>query len=82
MHETYLKLVDQTRVEWRDRGHFFRVASWPCGAILVDYARRAQALRRGGKQTTSPWREQAGARGDALVALDEALHRLAAWIGA
>lgn len=80
VHESYLKLVDQTRVQWRDRGHFFRVASWAMRRILVDYARTAQALRRGGGQRPVTLdEEQAGAeRGVALVALDEALHRLAA----
>jgi RNA polymerase sigma factor (TIGR02999 family) len=79
VHETYLKLVDQTRVEWRDRGHFFRVASWAMRRILVDYARTAQALRRGGGQRRVTLdEEQAGVeRGSALLALDEALERLA-----
>ena len=79
VHETYLKLVDQTRVQWRDRGHFFRVASWAMRRILVDYARTSQALRRGGGQhPVTLNEEQAGTeRGDALVALDEALDRLA-----
>ena len=54
VHESYLKLVDQTRVQWRDRGHFFRVASWAMRRILVDYARTAQALRRAGGSTPSP----------------------------
>src|SRR4026209_273171 len=48
VHETYLKLVDQTLVEWHDRGHFFRVASMAMRRILVDYARHYRALRRGG----------------------------------
>jgi RNA polymerase sigma factor (TIGR02999 family) len=79
IHETYLKLVDQTRVQWRDRGHFFRVASWAMRRILVDYARRYRALRRGGGlERIQIDEELAGAeRGDTLVALDEALERLA-----
>jgi RNA polymerase sigma factor (TIGR02999 family) len=48
VHETYLKIVDQPRVHWRDRAHFFRVASWAMRRILVDYARSHGALRRGG----------------------------------
>jgi RNA polymerase sigma factor (TIGR02999 family) len=79
IHETYLKLVDQTRVQWRDRGHFFRVASWAMRRILVDYARQYRALRRGGGlERIQIDEELAGAeRGDTLVALDEALERLA-----
>ena len=48
VHETYVRLVDQTRVEWRDRGHFLVVAAWAMRRILVDYARRNRAARRGG----------------------------------
>ncbi len=83
VHETYLKLVDQTRVQWRDRGHFFRVASWAMRRILVDYARRYRALRRGGELQTLDGEGAAAEasvaeRGETLLALDEALERLAA----
>jgi RNA polymerase sigma factor (TIGR02999 family) len=81
VHETYLKLVDQTRVEWRDRAHFFRVASWAMRRILVDYARRYRALRRGGglRRVELESDEAAVAeRSERLIALDEALERLAA----
>jgi RNA polymerase sigma factor (TIGR02999 family) len=85
VHETYLKLVDQTRVQWRDRAHFFRVASWAMRRILVDYARQFRSLRRGGRLERIPLDEEALAdeaaiaeRGDTIVALDEALERLAA----
>jgi RNA polymerase sigma factor (TIGR02999 family) len=80
VHETYLRLVDQTRVEWRDRGHFFRVASWAMRRTLVDYARRYRALRRGGGLLRVPLDEEAAVaeRGETLLALDEALERLAA----
>ena len=84
VHETYLKLVDQTRVQWRDRGHFFRVASWAMRRILVDYARRYRALRRGGRLERVPLDEAAlgdpgslAERRDQLVVVDEALERLA-----
>jgi len=46
VHEAYLKLVDQTRAEWQDRGHFFAVASGAMRRILVDYARRYRAALR------------------------------------
>lgn len=80
VHETYLKLVDQTRVEWRDRSHFYRVASWAMRRILVDYARRHRALRRGGGLERVPLDHDAplADREEMLVALDEALERLAA----
>ena len=80
VHETYLKLVDQTRVEWRDRAHFFRVAAWAMRRILVDYARKYRALRRGGgRQPVTLDEEEAGLaeRGETLIALNDALDRLA-----
>ena len=80
VHETYLKLVDQTRTQWRDRGHFFRVASWAMRRILVDYARSYRALRRGGNIQRVPLENDVALneRGETLEALDEALDRLAA----
>ena len=79
VHETYLKMVDQPRVHWRDRAHFFRVASWAMRRILVDYARRHQALRRGGGVPPLSLEDQVAVaqQSDRLVALDEALERLA-----
>jgi len=81
VHETYLKLVDQTRVEWRDRGHFFRVSSMAMRRILVDYARRYRALRRGGGLERRPLDEAEetalAERSDQLLALEDALTRLA-----
>lgn len=83
VHEAYLKLVDQTRADWQDRGHFYAVASGAMRRILVDYARRYRAARRGGDdgapakpvpldETEIPVAERA----EALIALDEALVRL------
>lgn len=84
VHEVYLKLVDQTRVEWQDRGHFFRVSSMAMRRILVDYARRHRALRRGGGLDQVALDEADEAveasiyeRGERLLALDDALERLA-----
>ena len=85
VHEAYLKLVDQTRAEWQDRGHFFAVASGAMRRILVDYARRYRAARRGAGDDGAPVRPvpledtdiPVAERADALVALDEALERLA-----
>ena len=80
VHETYVRLVDQTRVEWRDRGHFLVVAAWAMRRILVDYARRNRAARRGGGSVrfTLDHDVPAEERGEMLLALDEALERLAA----
>jgi RNA polymerase sigma factor (TIGR02999 family) len=79
VHETYVRLVDQTRVEWRDRGHFLLVAAWAMRRILVDYARRNRAARRGGGSVrfTLDADLPAAERSEMLLALDEALERLA-----
>ena len=48
VHEAYLKLVDVKRVQWQDRAHFLAMASRVMRRVLVDYARRRQAAKRGG----------------------------------
>lgn len=48
VHEAYLRLVDQERAEWVDRGHFFAVAARAMRQIAVDHARRRGAGKRGG----------------------------------
>ena len=82
VHEAYLRLVDQTRVEWKNRGHFFAVASQAMRRALVDHARSRAAAKRGGglepetlgvelaTPTPMPPIE--------VLALDQALDRLAA----
>ena len=54
VHEAYLRLVDQSRADWRSRGHFNAVASKAMRHILIDHARRhAYAKRGGGAQQIS-----------------------------
>jgi RNA polymerase sigma factor (TIGR02999 family) len=48
VHEAYERLIQQGRVDWRDRAHFFAIAARVMRRILVDRARRRRALRRGG----------------------------------
>lgn len=48
VHEAYLKLVDLDRIQYRDRTHFFAVAARAMRYILVNYARRRDAQKRGG----------------------------------
>src|SRR6188474_1865548 len=79
VHEVYLRLVDQRRVEWQDRAHFLGVAARIMRRILVDHARRHSAHKRGaGVQCVSIEDAKELAAADALpiVALDEALDRL------
>jgi RNA polymerase sigma factor (TIGR02999 family) len=85
VHEAYIKLVDQTGLAARTRGHFFAVAAKAMRHILCNYARDRQRLKRGGGAQhvsiddaldavpTVVWEEQA----EQLAALDDALQRLA-----
>ena len=48
VNEAYLRLVDQDRVNWQDRAHFFAITARIMRQILVDYARRKKYAKRGG----------------------------------
>lgn len=82
VHEAYLRLVDQTQVQWQNRAHFFGVAAQMMRRILVDHARAHDAEKRGGEFQKLSLDENVdvsgGGRDLNLVALDEALDRLAA----
>jgi RNA polymerase sigma factor (TIGR02999 family) len=80
VNEAYLKLVDQRRVRWQNRAHFFAVASSVMRRLLVDHARARGAVKRGAAITVSLDGVDVPAdRGTPdLLALDTALHKLAA----
>jgi RNA polymerase sigma factor (TIGR02999 family) len=83
VHEAYLRLVDQRRVVWRNRAHFFGVAAQVMRRILVDHARGRHAAKRGGafRQVTVGDADvavtPAADHGVDVLALHEALERLA-----
>ena len=79
--EAYLRLVDQTRVRWQNRAHFFGIAAQTMRHILVEYARAHTRIKRGGGALRVSLDETAvvsGERAAEIVALDDALTRLAA----
>jgi RNA polymerase sigma factor (TIGR02999 family) len=84
VHEAYLRLVDQRRVVWRNRAHFFGLAAQLMRRILVDHARERHAAKRGGglrQLTISEANAPAPSPPDEgvdVLALHEALERLAA----
>ena len=80
VNECYLRLVDASRVEWRDRAHFFALSARLMRRILVDLARERQSAKRGaGAVHCAPTDLQPAFRPDRnLVALDDALAALAA----
>ncbi|HEY7547378.1 MAG TPA: sigma-70 family RNA polymerase sigma factor [Blastocatellia bacterium] len=80
VHEAYLKLVDQRKVNWKSRAQFFGVAAKLMRNILVDHAREQKAAKRGGNQylMTLTSADRIGSTPDLdLIALDEALNSLA-----
>ena len=83
VHESYLRLIDQRRVEWRNRAHFFAIASTVMRRVLVDHARARLTAKRGGGVSpvslagAEPATPEGTDEAD-LLALHEALEKLAA----
>jgi len=80
VNEAYLRLVNLSQIEWRDRAHFFALSARLMRRILVDYARSRQVEKRGGGGPKIAIDELEGFpvdRGVDLVALDDALSALA-----
>ena len=89
VHEAYLRLADQSAPEWQSRAHFLGVASTAMRQILIDYAKRKCAAKRGGGRPHLPLHEveaallkvepSSGMYEEILVALDDSLRRLDQW---
>lgn len=81
VHEAYFKLIDQRRVHWQNRAHFLGIAAQMMRRILVDHARTAHRLKRGGPlpmlSLDAAVEASIPAREIDLLALDQALDRLA-----
>jgi len=80
VNEVYLRLAKIDAMQWRDRVHFFAMAAKLMRRVLVDYARQRGREKRGAGVTITSLDENAAAPEPAvdIVALDEALERLAA----
>jgi RNA polymerase sigma factor (TIGR02999 family) len=81
VNEAYLRLVDQKRVRWQNRAHFFGIAGRLMRRILLDHARRRRAQRRGGSASRLPLNESLVIAREPpveLLALDRALRSLEA----
>ena len=82
VHEAYIKLMDADNISWQNRAHFFAIASRVMRQILISYARKHNAEKRGGgtPDTVLEGKEiSLGERADELIALDDALTRLASF---
>jgi RNA polymerase sigma factor (TIGR02999 family) len=80
VHEAYIQLIDQSRVNWESRAHFFGAAARLMRRILVDHARAHQAEKRGGGEDKLALDEAIGvseARDVNILALNDALDELA-----
>ena len=80
VHEAYVRLIEQSGIEWHDRAHFIGLAARVMRRVLVDYARERSAAKRGGEAQRVTLVEVEGlAAGRSLdmIALDEALRSLA-----
>ena len=80
IHEAYVDLIRQPEKNWQNRAHFYGVAAQAMRRVLVDYARTRRAAKRGGRQQKVCLDDAlliTGNPSDDLVALDEALSRLA-----
>jgi len=82
VNEAYLQMVGDARLDWKDRSHFFAAAAQSMRHILVDYARRHKAAKRDGARHKVELTDALAISEDRLeevLAIDEALTRLAEW---
>jgi len=80
VHEAYFHLIDVDSISWQDRSHFFAIASRCMRQILIDYARKKKAEKRGGDKEPVTYLDevmQIEQQANELINLDEALNRLA-----
>lgn len=82
VHEAYLRLSKSAALEWRDRGHFFRIAARAMRFILINHVESARTAKRGGASAHVPAEEALlvdESQIEELLALDQALSHLADW---
>lgn len=79
VHEAYLKLVDPAKVDWQGRGHFLAVSARAMRQVIIGYARKRSAGKRGGGErpvTLDEAQIAVDEQAERLLALDRALERL------
>ncbi len=85
VHEAYLRMIRRDSVRWRDRLHFFGIAAHLMRQILIDYARKTSAAKRGGNSVTITLDEAPEGTDPTqkinldLIALDDAMKELASF---
>lgn len=81
VNETYVRLIDLRHVSWRDRAHFFALASRMIRRVLIDAARARAAAKRGAGASEAPFDELLMVSREPpadVLALDDALNALTA----
>ncbi|MDX1641069.1 MAG: ECF-type sigma factor [Balneolaceae bacterium] len=83
VHETYFKLINHNKVEWQSRAHFLAIAALAMKRILINYAEKKKAIKRGGDFTRVELEEMKGevenmseSMADEIIALNEALKKM------
>ena len=79
VHEAYMKLIDQDKITWQNRAHFFGIASQAMRRILINYANARIAEKRGGNKVLATFiddKVKRESKPEELIALDEALKKL------
>ncbi|TVQ03311.1 MAG: sigma-70 family RNA polymerase sigma factor [Balneolaceae bacterium] len=79
VHELFIDLANKKSVDWKNRAHFFSLASICMRQLLIDYARKKFALKRGGKASKNTFIEELFSteeQAEELISLDDALKKL------
>jgi RNA polymerase sigma factor (TIGR02999 family) len=79
VHEVFINMVDNDRIDWKNRSHFYGVAAICMKQILVDYARKRLAQKRGGDITKQTYIDElipADEEAEEILSLDKALQQL------
>lgn len=81
VHEVYLKMIDQTQIDFNDKSHFLAISSRCMRQILIDYARKKHAKKRGGKEKEKTFIdelfENPRHKAEELINIDSVLNELA-----
>lgn len=79
VHELFIDLVGKNNINWKNRAHFYGVASICMRQLLIDYARRKSALKRGGLAENHTFIDElfrTGEQAEEIIRLDDALRKL------
>ncbi|MCH8569306.1 MAG: sigma-70 family RNA polymerase sigma factor [Balneolales bacterium] len=79
VHESFIRMIQQSTIDWQDRRHFFGISARAMRQILVDYARKKKAVKRGGNAAHHTLNEEVvsdGSGDDEIIGISEGLEKL------